>query len=169
MLRFGSMRPLKHNLIEPEISLKPLFDVSLVLVIILLVVAPMLRTGAEASSRAKGPSPPRSGISGARSLAGPPGPSGPSRTPAPLVFPIEDPQLPISMEADGSLYVDGRPVALHQFQSVLAEIAVLTPHRPVLVKGDRRLRYEQVRWVLQSVSAAGFRRAALAADPRPPR
>ena len=40
------------------------------------------------------------------------------------------------------------------------------PYRPVIVKGDRRVRYAQVRWVLQSVNAAGFRRAGLTADRR---
>jgi hypothetical protein len=35
------------------------------------------------------------------------------------------------------------------------------------VKGDRHVRYAQVRWVLQSVNAAGFRRAGLVAGRRP--
>jgi biopolymer transport protein TolR len=139
------MRPPKHDLIEPEISLKPLADVCLVLAILLLVVAPMLRTGAEAAS---------------------PGAKKPAKAPAALA--LDEPQLAISMEADGTLYVDGRKVAVRQLQSVLGRIWSITPNRPVLVKGDRRLRYEQVRWLLQSVSAAGFRRAGLAQD-RPPR
>ena len=46
------MRPPKHDLIEPELSLKPLVDVCLVLAILLLVVAPMLRTSVEAASPA---------------------------------------------------------------------------------------------------------------------
>jgi biopolymer transport protein TolR len=132
------MRPPKHNLIEPEISLKPLADVCLVLAILLLVVAPMLRTGAEAAL--------------------------PKAQPPASVLALDEPQLAISMEADGTLYVDGRKVPVRRLQSVLGEIWSVTPNRPVLVKGDRRLRYEQVRWLLQSVSAAGFRRAGLAQD-----
>ena len=135
------MRPPKHDLIEPEISLKPLADVCLVLAILLLVVAPMLRTGAEAA------------LPKAQSVS---------------VLALDEPQLAISMEADGTLYVDGRRVPVRRLQSVLGEIWSISPNRPVLVKGDRRLRYEQVRWLLQSVSAAGFRRAGLAQD-RPPR
>jgi biopolymer transport protein TolR len=141
-------RPPKHDLIQPEISLKPLVDVCLVLAIILLVVAPMLRTGAEAALPRK--------------------PNGATR-PVASVLALDEPQLAISMEADGSLYVDGRRVAVRQLQSVLGEIWSVTPNRPVLVKGDRHLRYEQVRWLLQSVSAAGFRRAGLASDRRPGR
>lgn len=135
------MRPPKHDLIEPEISLKPLADVCVVLAIILLVVAPMLRTGAEAA------------------------PSKSAKTAGPVLA-IDEPQLAISMEADGTLYVDGRKVSLRDLQGVLGKIWSLTPNRPVLVKGDRKLRYEQVRWLLQSVSAAGFRRAGLASDRR---
>lgn len=134
-------RPPKHDLIQPEISLKPLVDVCLVLAIILLVVAPMLRTGAAAAL------PKRSKQAGSAS-----------------VLALDEPQLAISMEADGTLYVDGRRVAVRQLQAVLGEIWSVTPNRPVLVKGDRNLRYEQVRWLLQSVSAAGFRRAGLASD-----
>lgn len=138
------MRPPRHNLIEPEISLKPLADVCIVLAIVLLVVAPMLRTGAEAAL-----------------------PKGAKTAPAPSsMLALDEPQLAISMEADGTLYVDGRKVAQRELQSVLGEIWSITPNRPVLVKGDRKLRYEQVRWLLQSVSAAGFRRAGLASDRR---
>ena len=136
------MRPSKHDLIEPELSLKPLVDVCLVLAILLLVVAPMLRTSAEASS-----------------------PTSSKRAqPAASVLALDEPQLAISMEADGTLYVDGRKVAPRELQSVLGAIWSVTPNRPVLVKGDRRLRYEQVCWLLQSVNAAGFRRAGLASD-----
>jgi biopolymer transport protein TolR len=135
------MRLPKHDLIQPEISLKPLVDVCLVLAIVLLVVAPMLRTGAEAAPSRK--------------------PANGAARPTASVLALDEPQLAISMEADGTLYVDGRRVAVRQLQSVLGEIWSITPNRPVLVKGDRRLRYEQVRWLLQSVSAAGFRRAGL--------
>ena len=134
------MRSHKHDLIEPEISLKPLADVCLVLAILLLVVAPMLRNGAEAAL-------PKAG-----------------KQPASSVLALDEPQLAISMEADGTLYVDGRKVDQRELQAVLGEIWSLTPNRPVLVKGDRKLRYEQVRWLLQSVSAAGFRRAGLASE-----
>lgn len=140
------MRPPRHNLIEPEISLKPLADVCIVLAIVLLVVAPMLRTGAEAA------------LPKGAKTAKPPAHSS--------MLALDEPQLAISMEADGTLYVDGRKVAQRELQSVLGEIWSITPNRPVLVKGDRKLRYEQVRWLLQSVSAAGFRRAGLASDRR---
>lgn len=135
------MRPLRHNLIEPEISLKPLVDVCLVLAILLLVVAPMLRTGAEAAPK-------------------------PAKEARPTMLALDEPQLAISMEADGTLYVDSRKVSQRELQGVLSEIWSLTPNRPVLVKGDRKLRYEQIRWLLQSVNAAGFRRAGLASDRR---
>lgn len=143
------MRPPKpKDLIQPEISLLPLIDVYLVLMIILLVVGPMVRAGL-----AKPAQP------GTReNLAG--------TAAAPGVLSLDEPQLGVSIESDGSLYVDGRLVKQADLQKVLGEIRLLTPNRPVMVKGDRRVRYEQVRWVLQSVNAAGFRRAGLTVDAR---
>jgi biopolymer transport protein ExbD len=143
------MRPPKpKDLIHPEISLLPLIDIYLVLMIVLLVVGPMVRAGsakpAQPGTREK--------------VTGTAAPSG--------VFSLDEPQLAVSIESDGSLYVDGRHVKQADLQKVLGEIRLLTPNRPVMVKGDRRVRYEQVRWVLQSVNAAGFRRAGLTVDAR---
>jgi biopolymer transport protein ExbD len=72
----------------------------------------------------------------------------------------------VEILADGSLTVDGKPVDQTELHRVLGEVWSLTPNRPVIVKGDRHVRYAQVRWVLQSVNAAGFRRAGLTADRR---
>lgn len=140
------MRPLKHDLVQAEINLMPLIDVCLVLVIVLLVVFPMVKATAAPAAKgvpAASPHPPNTGV-----LA------------------LEEPQLPVEILADGSLTVDGEPVEQAELQKVLGEIWSLTPNRPVIVKGDRHVRYAQVRWVLQSVNAAGFRRAGLTADRR---
>jgi biopolymer transport protein ExbD len=131
----------KHDLIQAEINLMPLIDVGLVLVIILLVVFPMVKaTAAPAVKEAE------------------------ASTPG--VLALDEPQLPVEILADGSLTVDGKPVDQADLHGVLGEIWSLTPNRPVIVKGDRRVRYAQVRWVLQSVNAAGFRRAGLIAARR---
>lgn len=135
------MRPLKHDLIQAEISMAPLMDACLVLMIVLLVVFPMVR--ATASPAAK-----------------------PASSPTPGVLALEEPQLSVEILADGSLTVDGKPVEAAELQQKLGEIWSLTPNRPVIVKGNRHVRYAQVRWVLQSVNAAGFRRAGLTADNR---
>lgn len=134
----------RHDLIQPEINLMPLIDVCLVLVIVLLVVFPMVKATA------------------APALSG----TGMKPGSAPEVLALEEPQLPVEILADGSLTVDGKPVDQAELQGVLGEIWSLTPNRPVIVKGDRHVRYAQVRWVLQSVNAAGFRRAGLTADRR---
>ena len=132
--------PIKHDLVQAEINMMPLIDVCLVLVIILLVVFPMVKVTAAPA--------PKTAAS------------------APNVLALDEPQLPVEILADGSLTVDGKPVAQAELYKVLGEIWSLTPNRPVIVKGDRRVRYAQVRWVLQSVNAAGFRRAGLTADDR---
>jgi biopolymer transport protein ExbD len=133
----------KHDLIQAEINLMPLIDVGLVLVIILLVVFPMVKATASPALKDKE-----------------------TGSPTPGVLALDEPQLPVEILADGSLTVDGRPVAQAELHGVLGEIRALTPNRPVIVKGDRHVRYAQVRWVLQSVNAAGFRRAGLTADRR---
>ena len=134
--------PIKHDLVQAEINLMPLIDVCLVLVIILLVVFPMVKVTAAPAAKTA------------------------SASAAPDVLALEEPQLPVEILADGSLTVDGKPVDQAGLHKALREIWSLTPNRPVIVKGDRRVRYAQVRWVLQSVNAAGFRRAGLTADRR---
>lgn len=138
------------DLVQPEISLLPLIDVYLVLLIVLLVIGPMVRAG---SARPEQPGQAKAAKAGAAAAG-------------PGMIALDEPQLAVSIESDGSLYVDGRHVKQADLQKVLGEIWSLTPNRPVMVKGDRRVRYEQVRWVLQSVNAAGFRRAGLTVDAR---
>src|SRR5215210_3604043 len=131
----------KHDLIQAEINLMPLVDVCLVLVIVLLVVFPMVKATASPAIK--------------KTDASTPG-----------VLSLDEPQLPVEILADGSVTVDGKPVGQAELHKVLGEIWSLTPNRPVIVKGDRHVRYAQVRWVLQSVNAAGFRRAGLTANRR---
>lgn len=133
--------PKHHDLIQAEINLMPLIDVGLVLIIVLLVVFPMVKATASPAMKA-------------------------AAKPVPGVLALEEPQLPVEILADGSLTVDGKPVDQAGLQRKLGEIWSLTPNRPVIVKGDRHVRYAQVRWVLQSVNAAGFRRAGLTANRR---
>lgn len=137
----------RHDLIQPEINLMPLIDVGLVLVIVLLVVFPMVKATAAPAAKTAG-----------KTAAKPEPSSG--------VLALDEPQLPVEILADGSLTVDGKPVDHAELHRVLGEIWSLTPNRPVIVKGDRHVRYAQVRWVLQSVNAAGFQRAGLTADGR---
>ncbi|HVG07914.1 MAG TPA: biopolymer transporter ExbD [Thermoanaerobaculia bacterium] len=132
----------RHDLIQAEINLMPLIDVGLVLLIVLLVVFPMVK--ATASPAVKNETQPEAATPG--------------------VLALDEPQLPLEILADGSLTVDGKPVNQAELHRVLGEIWSLTPNRPVIVKGDRHVRYAQVRWVLQSVNAAGFRRAGLTAN-----
>lgn len=135
----------KHDLIQAEINLMPLIDVGLVLVIVLLVVFPMVKATASPALKDKETE---------------------TEAPTPSVLALDEPQLPVEILADGSLTVDGKPVDQADLHGVLGEIWSLTPNRPVIVKGDRHVRYAQVRWVLQSVNAAGFRRAGLIAARR---
>src|SRR5262249_25062011 len=116
----------------------PLVDVCLVLLIIFMVVTPLL-TKANVSLPE-------------------------TRTPDPL--PEREDQLTVSIQADGSLFVGPRKVEEGELEAALREIHARSPEREVVVKGDRRLSYQQVRQVLRRVNAAGFAKAGLATEKR---
>jgi len=52
-------------------------------------------------------------------------------------------------------------VAREELAKLLVALHAAGPDRPVLVKGDRRLRYRQVRELMGELYRAGFRRVSL--------
>ena len=130
----NSIRP---DLIRSEINVTPLVDVCLVLLIIFMVVAPMLRGDQKIS------------------LPETRHPSNLSENPKPVV---------LALHADGSIWVESLPVRSEELLATLRTIRGQGPHRPVLIKADRRLRYRQVWSALEAARAAGFPGVALAAD-----
>jgi biopolymer transport protein TolR len=85
---------------------------------------------------------------------------------APDALPERSGQLTVSIQADGKLFVGSRQVAAADLAAALRDLHTTSPEREVVVKGDRRLRYERVRQVLHEVNAAGFARAGLATEKR---
>jgi len=134
------MQSPKH-LVPREINVNPLVDLSLVLLILLVVVVPMLRHDR------------------------PPRPSPPSR-PAAETAPAMMPQgrldhLAVAIGADGAVFVDQRRVAREELSDLLIALHDAGPNRPVLVKGDRRVPYSQVRQLMAELYRAGFQRISL--------
>lgn len=124
----------RPNLLTREINLTPLVDLFLVLLILLVVVVPMLRHD-----------PP------------PPPPSRPAA--APTQERLD--QLAVAMGADGAIFIEQRRVAREELSDLLFALHIAGPNRPVLVKGDRRLRYRQVRQLMEEIYRAGFLRVSL--------
>ncbi len=129
----------RPNLLTREINLTPLVDLFLVLLIVIVVVIPMLR---------RAPVPP---------------PSKP--TAAPSHGRLD--QLAVAMGADGAVFIEQRRVAREELPDLLIALHIAGPSRPVLVKGDRRLRYRQVRQLMEVIYRAGFQQVSLLMEAQP--
>lgn len=129
--------PSPKHMLAREINLGPLVDLSLVLLILLVVVVPMLR---------RDPVPP---------------PARPAAARAPQV-PVNP--LAVALGADGAVFVEQRRVGREELPEILLALHVAGPDRPVLVKGDRRLRYREVRQLMAELYRAGFQGVSLAPE-----
>jgi len=125
--------------IRSEITVTPLVDVCLVLLIIFMVVAPILNAGVKVDL---------------------------PRTAKALLLPGDESQVAVSIAADGSVYLRSRRVADSDLSSLLSAIRVAELDPEVIVRADRRLGYERVSEVLTILSAAGFKRVGLVTEKR---
>ena len=130
----------KHEISDDtksDINVTPLVDVCLVLLIIFMVVTPLLQKGIDVAL---------------------PSTKDPQRLPEP-----KD-QLTISIKANGEVHVQENWVPDENLEAVLAEIHNQGPDRPVMVKGDRRLKYKDVRKIMRLINEAGFGRVGLVTE-----
>jgi len=132
------MHASRSTALHADINVTPLVDVCLVLLIIFMVVTPIICGGA-----------------------------------VPIHLPTvrnavtlgeATRQLPISVKADGSLYVDAVVIRAEQLASVLRERHNEHPDRPVAVRGDKSVKYREVMTVLSACRAAGFNDVSLIAE-----
>jgi biopolymer transport protein TolR len=117
-----------------DINVTPLVDVCLVLLIIFMVVTPMLQKGVDVQL---------------------------PETPTPTKMPESPKQLNVALKQDGKVFVQQNWVPDEQLEGVLREIYTRTPEREVVIKGDRRLKYKDVRKLMQVINEAGFTRVGL--------
>jgi len=119
--------------VRSEINVTPLVDVCLVLLIIFMVITPLLRHESTLQLPPTG-----SCRNGAASR-----------------------QLTVSMQLDGMVRVDETLVALSELTGQLRRLRAANPGRPVIIEGDRRLRYEQISSMIESIEDAGFEKYGL--------
>jgi len=124
------------NAFQSDINVTPLVDVCLVLLIIFMVVTPMICNGMPINLPAV-----RNAM-----RAGP-----------------AERQLPVSVKADGSIYVDAIVIRAEQLAAVLRDRHNDYPDRPVAVRGDKSVKYGAVMTVLAACRAAGFSDVSLIA------
>jgi biopolymer transport protein TolR len=120
---------------QAEINVTPLVDICLVLLIIFMVVTPVIVNGVPVRL-------PRALTADAQATA----------------------SLPITVNADGTLYVDAVAIRREQLADILRERHAQHPARPVLVRGDRAVAYGDVVTVLGACRAAGLTDVGLAAE-----
>ena len=129
-----------EHLLTQEIDLNHLVDLCLILLLTLTVVVPMVR-GEKRAEPAKAP------------LAAAPA--------------LRSDELAVAMSADGAVFVEQRRVERQELSEILFALHAAGPQRPVTLKSDRRLRYDQVRELMEEIYRAGFQRVALMPGPRP--
>ena len=120
--------------VRSDINVTPLVDVCLVLLIIFMVVTPILYKQTEVEL---------------------------PKTPGPGPIPAEKVIKVVILES-GGIRVNGLPVPREHLVSTLNELHA--QDRPVAVEGDRRLRYGEVRGILELIQQAGFRQVGLVAE-----
>ena len=118
-----------ENAVKSEINVTPLVDVCLVLLIIFMVVTPLLQQGVDVQL--------------------------PS-TRKPEKMPEGGKQLTIAIRQNNEVYVGQNWVPNEQLKAKLKEVYAASPEKDVVLKADKRLKYKDVRRVMQLANEAGW-------------
>ena len=119
-----------------EINVTPLVDVMLVLLIIFMISAPLLTVGVPVDL---------------------------PKTEAGAMDEQTEP-LSISIQADGSIFIQESPVAFGQLATALASLGEGGFDRPIFVRADGKANYETVAQVMAALSTSGFTKIGLITD-----
>ena len=130
--------------INSDINVTPLVDVVLVLLIIFMVVTPMLQKG--------------------RAVQLP-------ETNNPDGLPEDESELLVSVAYTGrgrpvAVWLDTKQVTLPDLEALLIETYQRNPSKRVVLKGDKRLPYGEVKDVMMIVHKAGFSGVSIVAEKR---
>jgi biopolymer transport protein TolR len=137
LLKIGRKHTMEAPEVRSDINVTPLVDVCLVLLIIFMVVTPLLQKGVNVTV--------------------------PS-TVNPEKMPDNEKQLEVSIRSDGNVFVGQNWITNDELESSLKEFYTNNPERQVVVKGDKRLKYKDVRKVMRLLNEAGFTRVGLVTE-----
>jgi biopolymer transport protein TolR len=126
-----------------EINVVPYIDVSLVLLIIFMVTAPMLQSGVDVEL---------------------------PRAEARALDPNQDKPVIITIDKGGQLYLDVNnqedvPVEAHELAAKVTAALAAKPNLAVLIRGDRSVDYGQVIAVMAALKNAGVPSVGLITNP----
>ena len=133
------MRLGETSKMNASINVTPLVDVVLVLLIIFMVMAPQMRKGPEVSL---------------------------PKTAKPTQQGDERGRILVSIDEAGALWVNDRQVTVAQFGDALRAAVAAETDPKVVIRGDAKLNFRQVREAMQAVEQAGFRGVGLIAKGR---
>jgi biopolymer transport protein ExbD len=121
---------------QAAINITPLVDVVLVLLIIFMVMAPQMRKGPDVN------------------LPNTAKPSGQGD---------ERGRILVSIDETGGLWIDDQAVAADHLTEALIAAVSAVPDPKVVIRGDAKLNFRQVRQAMQVIEQAGFRGVGLVA------
>ena len=128
--------------VKSEINVTPLVDVVLVLLIIFMVVTPMLQKGRPVQL--------------------------PSTT-NPAALPEDENELLISVAFGGvgnppTVWLESKQVTMQDLDLLLQETYQRNPNKRIILKGDKRLSYGEVKDVMMAVHKAQFQGVGIVAE-----
>jgi biopolymer transport protein ExbD len=121
---------------QASINVTPLVDVVLVLLIIFMVMAPQMRKGPEVRL---------------------------PKTDKPSQQGDERGRILVSIDQAGGLWINDNQVAAEHFGEALRAAVAVESDPKVVIRGDAKLNFRQVREVMQAIEQAGFRGVGLIA------
>jgi len=129
----------KSGSVRSDINVTPLVDVVLVLLIIFMVVTPMLQKGAAVKLPI---------------------------TDEPPKKPDEKSQIIVAVTADQTYWIEKERMPKEAFPSKIQEYFDRNPQSTVVIKGDARLTYGDVKKAMMEVKKAGFSSVGLITEKR---
>jgi len=121
---------------QAAINITPLVDVVLVLLIIFMVMAPEMRKGPDVNL---------------------------PNTAKPTEQGDERGRILVSIDETGGLWIDDRSIEPEHFREALIEAVGAVPDPKIVIRGDARLNFREVRQAMLVIEQAGFRGVGLVA------
>lgn len=129
--------PKRKTLPIAQINITPLVDVMLVLLVIFMITAPMLQQGVNVAL---------------------------PKVAAQPLGEIHD-QLVLAITSDGTVRLDGAPLALNELAGKLTTLLSADPNRSIHVRADKNVPYGRVAEVMAAVQRAGAKKIGMITEP----